>query len=81
MAWENDHVLQLPSSGVFRRATDWAAFVVRNGHAELVPVKAGRSSGTAIQVESGLREGDEVILYPGDRVKDGQRVKPMQVTQ
>ena len=81
VAWENDHVLQLPSSGIFRRATDWAAFVVRHGRAELVPVKAGRSSGTAIQVESGLAEGDEVILYPGDRVKDGQRVKPMQVTR
>ncbi len=81
VAWENDHVLQLPSSGIFRRATDWAAFVVRHGRAELIPVKAGRSSGTAIQVESGLAEGDEVILYPGDRVKDGQRVKPMQVTR
>ena len=25
------------------------------------------------------REGEVVILYPGDRVRDGQRVKPIQV--
>jgi hypothetical protein len=25
-------------------------------------------------VLEGLREGDEVILYPGDRIKDGSRV-------
>jgi hypothetical protein len=23
--------------------------------------------------------GDEVILYPGDRVTDGQRVKPVKI--
>ena len=23
-----------------------------------------------------LKEGDEVILYPGDRLKDGQKVQP-----
>ena len=79
--WESDRVLKVPSSGLFRRATDWAAFVVRDGRAQLVPVKAGRSSGTEIQVREGLQEGDEVILYPGDRVKDGQRVQPMKVTR
>ena len=81
VAWEGDQVLKVPSSGLFRRATDWAAYVVRAGHAQLVPVKAGRSSGTEMQVLEGLRAGDEVILYPGDRVKDGQRVKPMKVTR
>jgi hypothetical protein len=25
----------------------------------------------------GLKEGEEVILYPGSRVRDGQRVKPV----
>ena len=81
VVWESDHVLKVPSSGLFRRANEWAAFVVRNGRAQLVPVKAGRSSGTEIQILEGLREGDEVILYPGDRVKDGQRVQPIKVSR
>ena len=81
VVWESDKVLKLPSSGLFRRANDWAALVVRNGHAQLVPVKAGRSSGAEIQIDEGLKEGDEVILYPGDRVKDGQRVQPVKVVR
>ena len=40
-------------------------------------VKAGRSSGTETQVLEGLKEGEEVILYPGSRVQDGHRVKPV----
>jgi len=30
-------------------------------------------------VTDGLQEGDEVILYPGDRVADGQRVSPVKI--
>jgi len=81
VVWEGDKVLKVPSSGLFRRANDWAAFTVHHGQAQLLPVKAGRSSGTEIQVLEGLHEGDEVILYPGDRVKDGQRVQPVKVVR
>jgi HlyD family secretion protein len=81
VVWESDKVLKLPSSGVFRRANDWGAFIVHHGRAQLVPVKAGRSSGTETQILEGLHEGDEVILYPGDRIKDGQRVQPVKVVR
>jgi HlyD family secretion protein len=80
IVWEDARALKVPTSGVFRRGGDWAAFVIRDGRARLAPVKVGHSSGIEIQVVEGLREGDEVILYPGDRVQDGQRVKPMQVS-
>ncbi len=81
IVWEDARALKVPSSGLFRRGNDWAAFVVRDGVAKLVPVKTGRSSGAETQVLDGLKEGDEIILYPGDRIKDGQRVAPMQVTR
>jgi HlyD family secretion protein len=71
----------VPSSGLFRRANDWAALIVRHDRAQLVPVQAGHSSGTEIEILEGLQEGDEVILYPGDRVKDGQRVQPIKVVR
>jgi len=76
ITWESAGVLKVPVSGIFRSGNEWAAYVVRGGEAKLVPVKAGRSSGTEIQVTDGLKEGDEVILYPGDRIKEGQRVRP-----
>ena len=44
-------------------------------------VVVGRSSGIEMQILEGLKEGEEVILYPGDRVKAGQRVKPIQIAQ
>lgn len=77
--WASDRVLKVPVSALFRRGSQWAAYVVRGGRAALVPVSAGRSSGMETQVLAGLAEGDEVILYPGDRVQDGDRVQPVQL--
>ena len=79
IVWESARVLKVPVSALFRRGSDWSAYVVRGGRATLVPVSAGRTSGTETQVVDGLKEGDEVILYPGDRVTDGQRVEPIKV--
>ncbi|MHC1763543.1 MAG: efflux RND transporter periplasmic adaptor subunit [Verrucomicrobiia bacterium] len=79
IVWEADQVLKVPSGALFRRGDAWAAFVLDGGRARLRNVEAGRSSGTETQVLGGLKEGDEVILYPGDRVQDGQRVRPIQI--
>lgn len=79
IVWEDANALKVPVSALFRRNGGWGAFVVRGGRAELVQVEAGRTSGAETRVVSGLREGDEVILYPGDRIKPGQRVAPRKV--
>lgn len=81
IVWEEARVLQVPSSGLFRQGGAWAAFVVRGGRAVLVPVEAGRGSGPETQILGGLQEGDEVILYPGDRIQAGQRVRSRQVAR
>ena len=79
IVWETEQTLKVPVSALFRRGEGFAAYVVRGGKAALVSVAAGRSSGAETQVLQGLAEGDEVILYPGDRVADGQRVKPVKI--
>lgn len=79
IVWETEKTLKVPVSALFRRGSNWSAYVVRGDQAVLVPVSVGRSSGTETQVTEGLKEGDEVILYPGDRVSDGQRVKPVKL--
>ena len=79
VVWETDRALKVPSGALFRRGSDWAAFVFSEGRAQLRPVKAGRTSGTETQVLEGLKEGEEVILYPGDRIQPGQRVKRVHV--
>jgi HlyD family secretion protein len=79
IVWETENTLKVPVSALFRRGSESAAYVVRGGKAVLLPVVAGRSSGSEVQVLKGLTAGDEVILYPGDRVSDGQRVKPVKI--
>jgi HlyD family secretion protein len=79
VTWESDRVLKVPVSGLFRQDSAWAAYVVRGGRAALVPVQTGPAGGGEIAVTAGLQEGDEIILYPGDRIKDGQRVRPTKV--
>jgi len=74
IVWESRDALKAPVGALFRKGEQWAAFVVADGRARLKVVKAGRSSGTETQVLEGLKEGEEVILYPGSRVRDGQRV-------
>ncbi|HVU17178.1 MAG TPA: efflux RND transporter periplasmic adaptor subunit [Candidatus Didemnitutus sp.] len=79
VVWSADRVLQAPASGLFRHGEDWSALVVRSGRAHLVPVKVGHTNGVATEILAGLSEGDELVLYPGDRVHDGDRVQPLTI--
>ena len=79
ITWENPQVLKLPAGALFRHGQDWGVFVLAEGRAYAKTVKAGRSSGTETQILEGLKDGDEVILYPGDRVRDGQSVRPIKI--
>lgn len=81
VVWESDNTLKAPVGALFRRGQGWAAFVLADGKAALRRVEVGRSSGTEMQIISGLKDGEEVILYPGDRVKENQRVKAIQIAQ
>ena len=63
-----------------RRWGVWAAFVLAEERARLRQLETGRSSGTETQVISGLKAGDRVILYPGNRIRPGQRVTPIKIS-
>jgi HlyD family secretion protein len=79
LIWEADQALKVPAGALFRRGQNWAAFVLTRGRAELRRVQVGRTSGSEMQVLDGLKAGEEVILYPGDRVHERDRVKPIQI--
>jgi multidrug efflux pump subunit AcrA (membrane-fusion protein) len=49
--------------------------VVRDGRAELVPVKIGRDYGRSIEVVMGLQPTDVVILDPADSLVSGTVVR------
>lgn len=73
--WEDDDVLRVPASAVFRHDEDWATFVVENGDAVVRKVELGETNGLETEVVSGLEEGETVIGYPSDSVRDGVSVR------
>jgi HlyD family secretion protein len=79
VTWETEQTLQVPVGALFRRGQEWAAYLLRDGRARLQAVKVGRSGSAHMQVLEGLKPGDDVILYPSDRVKDGLRVAPIKI--
>jgi HlyD family secretion protein len=79
VVWETADALKVPAGALFRRGAQWAVFVVSGNRARLQPVRVGRASALETQVLDGLKNGDSVILYPGDRVRDGGRVKPVKI--
>jgi len=81
VTWEADKVLKVASGAVFRRGEQHAVFAIRSGRAAFQAVTTGRTSGTETEIANGLNEGDAVIIYPGDRINDGDRVKPLKITR
>jgi HlyD family secretion protein len=79
VTWEGENVLRAPAGALFQRGNAWHAFVVENGRAQLRDVKVGRSNGLESEVLDGLREGDQVVVFPGDKVKAGTKVDPITV--
>jgi HlyD family secretion protein len=73
--WEDEDVLRVPASAVFRHDEQWATFVVENGEAVVRKAEFGESNGLETEVVSGLEEGETVIAYPSDSVRDGVSVR------
>jgi HlyD family secretion protein len=73
--WEGENILKVPASAVFRSEEAWATFAVEDDTAVLRSVEIGESNGLETQVLSGVQEGDEVVAYPSDSVRDGVSVK------
>ncbi|TCV90716.1 efflux RND transporter periplasmic adaptor subunit [Sulfurirhabdus autotrophica] len=78
IVFSTDKATKTPVSSLFRKGNQWAVFVAKNGRAETRTVKIARRSGLDAMVESGLKVGEKVILYPGDLVKDGIKIKPQE---
>lgn len=72
--WQEDNVLQVPASSLFRYNNGWAVFMVKDNQAYRQAVKVGQRNGLSAQIIEGVSEGDTVINHPGDNVVDGVSV-------
>lgn len=80
VTWEGANVLKAPAGALFQRGAGWRTFAVEGGRAQLREVKVGRGNGLETEVLEGLNEGDHVIVYPGDKVAAGSRIKAIVVS-
>ena len=74
VAWAADDVVKVPVAALFRDAEGWAVFVDRDGRAVQRQVAIDHRNDIEAEVLSGLKEGEVVVLHPGDQVKDGVRI-------
>lgn len=71
---ERDDVLSVPVSALFRIGERWMVFTVSSGRARERTVTIGPRNALTAVVETGLSEGESVVIYPGSGVSDGVRV-------
>jgi HlyD family secretion protein len=73
--WEEDDVLKVPTSALFRVGDNWALFSVADDTAQLRKVEIGQRSGLETQILNGVGEGTVVIPHPSDAIEDGVTVE------
>jgi HlyD family secretion protein len=76
VVWVGRDRLLLPGGAVFRHGEGWSTYVMQEGRARLRPIELGRRNAADVEVVNGLLVGEQAVLYPTDKVRDGARVGP-----
>ena len=74
--WQTSNALTIPAGSLFRKGSEWAVFKNDNGTARSMNVQIGHHNGEVAEVLGGLKQGDEVVVYPPDAVQENSRIKP-----
>jgi RND family efflux transporter MFP subunit len=69
------HSVVIPANTLLFRSEGLRVGVVRDGHAELVPITIGRDYGATVEVIAGLKSTDQVIVNPSDSLTTGTPVR------
>jgi len=80
IVWATRDAVVVPRSALLqgteqRIGTEWTAYVVKSNRAERRAVRIGHVGGTSAEVVSGVAPGEEVVVFPSDRVTPGTRVR------
>ena len=69
------HSFVIPANTLLFRSEGLRVGVVRNNHAELVPITIGRDYGSTVEAVTGLNPTDQVIVNPSDSLTTGTPVR------
>jgi multidrug efflux pump subunit AcrA (membrane-fusion protein) len=67
--------LTLPVNALLFRAEGMSAAAVRDGRVVLLPVTIGHDYGDSLEVVSGLRPDERIVVNPPDSLANGQVVQ------
>ncbi len=70
-----NEVIKVPVGALFRSGTHWSVYRVEEGRAVETKILLKAKGNQEALIDSGLNEGDRVILYPGDLINDGTTIK------
>jgi RND family efflux transporter MFP subunit len=69
------HTFTIPSNTLLFRAEGLRVGVVQGDVVNLVPITIGHDFGSTVEVTSGLKAGDEIVLDPSDSLLSGTKVQ------
>lgn len=72
---KRENALKIPVGAIFRDGQKWAVYLIRAGRTKLTHVEIAARNNEEVAISGGLAEGDVVVVYPGDLVKENTRVK------
>jgi RND family efflux transporter MFP subunit len=67
--------LTIPANTLLFRSEGLQVGVVRDGRAQLTPIKIGRDFGSTVEVVAGLQPTDQIIVNPSDSLTSGVPVQ------
>jgi HlyD family secretion protein len=73
--WEAESVVKVPTGALFREGSNWAVYRVDGDRVQRTTVAIDHQTAQEAEVKSGLKDGDRVVLHPGDTLTNGARVQ------
>ncbi len=67
--------LTVPATAVVTKDGKKIVFLIQGDEVKETPITLGEAVGNGLEVKSGLKDGDKVVLSPADKLKNGMKVK------
>lgn len=74
---ETAKALKIPVGALFRDGSSWAVYFADGKYARKQNVEVGALGADEALIKAGLHEGQLILIYPGDLVKDGTRIRTL----
>ena len=75
------HALTVPINATMFRSEGMSVAAVRDGRVALLPVTVGHDYGDELEITSGLRDDEQLIVNPPDSIAAGQQVRVSEAKQ